>query len=132
MAWQVPGFVPGGLVAAEDLSSRQFRLVRVAGDNRVELVDADGGFAIGVLQNAPASGAAAAVEMAGVSKLVAGEALAAGDFFGADSQGRGRVVEATATGADLGDWILGSVLEGVGAAGEIATVKLMSPVHRVA
>ena len=74
MAWQVPGFLPGDLVAAEDLSSRQFRLVRMASDNAVELADTEGGFAIGILLNAPAAGAAAAVEMAGISRLVAGEA----------------------------------------------------------
>ena len=131
MAWQVPGFLPGDLVAAEDLSSRQFRLVRMASDNAVELADTEGGFAIGILLNAPAAGAAAAVEMAGISRLVAGEALVAGQFFGTDAQGRGRAVEATATGADLGDWILGTVVEGAGGAGGIATVKLLSPMHRV-
>lgn len=131
MAWQVPGFLPGGLVAAEDLSGGQFRLVAIDADNAVALVSASGGHAVGVLQNRPAAGEAASVEMLGITKAVAGGALTAGQFFGADDQGRARSVDPTPGGADAGAWILGSVVEGAGGAGAVASVKFASPTARV-
>jgi len=131
MAWQVPGYRPGGLVAAADLSGKQFHLVALTAANAVGAVAASGGLAIGILQNRPAAGEAATVEMSGVSKAVAGGEIAAGALFGADAQGRVRTVDPTPGGDDAGAWILGSVVEGAAAAGAVVTVKLMSPVARV-
>lgn len=130
MAWQVPHFTPGGLSAAADLSSKQFYFVKLTAANQVDLCTVDGEFAIGVLQNKPIAGTAAAVEFSGVSKVVAGESLLPGMFVGTDTAGRAKQVDMTATGADLGDWIVGSVLEGAGT-NEIATVKLGTPYYRV-
>jgi hypothetical protein len=123
MASQNPLDRPGGLTAAADLSSAQYLFVKPSGEYGVDVCSVAGEFAIGVLQNKPVSGGAATVECTGVTKLVAGEALAAGDLVGTDANGKGKVVEATATGADVGEWAFGVCLEPAGA-DEVASVKL--------
>ena len=75
-------------------------------------VTVDGEFALGVLQNKPnAAGVEAEVMIAGVTKLVAAEAITRYAFVGVDSVGEGKIVEESNTGADIGDWILGLALE---------------------
>lgn len=129
MASQNPLDRPGGLAASADLSTKQYLFVKVDGDYTVGVCDTDGEFAIGVLQNEPGSGEAATVECAGISKVVAGEAITAGQFVGTDANGKAKVVEATNTGADTGDWALGVCVQGAGS-DEIASVKL-GFAHRV-
>lgn len=124
MAWEVPSFVPGGLTASATLASKQFYWVKVSGDNTVAVCDADGEFAIGIVQNNPAANEGASVEMNGVSKLLFGEAITAGQFVGTDNAGKGKRVEITNTGADVGDWALAVCLEGAGS-DEYGTVKLL-------
>lgn len=116
--------------AGEDMStlaSYQHRFVKMASDGQVVRCDTDGEFAVGVLQNNPAADAAATVEHVGgggVTKIVAAEALTPGDFVGTDTQGRATVVQHTNTGADLGDFALGLVVQGAAAAGEKASILL--------
>lgn len=123
MASQNPLDLPGGLVASEDLSTKQFYFGKIDGDYSVALCDTDGELPIGVIQNKPGSGEAVTIECTGVSKVVAGEALTAGDLVGTDANGKGRKVEATATGADTGDWAIGICVQGAGL-NELASVKL--------
>lgn len=123
MASQNPLDRIGGLSASADLSAKQYYFVKIDGDYSVGLCDTDGEFPIGVLQNEPTSGQAATVEMAGATKVVAAEALTAGDFVGTDANGKAKIVQSTNTGADIGDWLVGIVIEGAGA-DEIATIKL--------
>lgn len=127
MAYEVPLFTPGGLIAAADLSSYMDRFVKITAANTVNVCSVDGEFAIGVLKNKPnAAGVAATVEMAGVTKVVAGEAITAGMFVGTANDGRAKQVEHTATGADTGDWVLGQALDTVTQAGQIVTVRLLN------
>jgi hypothetical protein len=123
MAWEIPLFNPGGLVAGEDLSAKQFYCVKVTADNAVSLCDTDGEVFDGILQDKPASGYAANVMMAGISKVECGEALSAGNYWGVDANGKAKKVEATNTGADTGDFVMGRVIEGAGS-GEYATVSV--------
>ena len=123
MAWEIPLFKPGGLVAASDLSANQFYCVKISADNTVALCDTDGEVFDGILQDKPTSGLAANVMMAGISKVECGEALSAGDHWGVDANGKAKKVEATNTGADVGDFAMGRVVEGAGS-GEYATVTV--------
>lgn len=123
MASQNPLDRPGGFSASADLSAKQYYFVKISGDYTVDVCSVDGEFAFGVLQNEPASGQAATVECTGISKVVAGEALTAGDLVGTDANGKGKIVEASNTGADIGDWAIGVCVQGAGA-DEIASVKL--------
>ena len=114
MAIEVPLFKLPAHIAGADLSAKQYRFVKgdSATDFRVVAVTVDGEFALGVLQNKPnAAGVEAEVMIAGVTKLVAAEAITRYAFVGVDSVGEGKIVEESNTGADIGDWILGLALE---------------------
>ena len=113
-----------GISASPDLSSKQFYMVYLASATQVTLPDGSASeVPIGVLQNEPSSGYAATVECGGISKVVAGETIAAGDLVGTDNAGKAKKVEASNTGADIGDWAIGICIEG-GDAGELIAVKL--------
>lgn len=132
MAYELDLFTIPGALAAADLSAKQFYCVKkntTAG--QYALCTVDGEPVAGVLQNKPsAAGAAAEVRAAGVTKVLAAETLTAGDFWGTDSAGKAKVVEATVTGADVGDYVCGHVIEGC-AAGEYATVTIGLQTFRV-
>lgn len=124
MAWENGMRIPAALAAA-DQSTKQFYLVKKnTTDNQFAVCDTDGEIAQGILQNKPsAAGDAAEIIYFGVSKVSADETLSPGDYFGASADGQAKIVESTNTGADVGDYILGYVLEGA-AAGEVATVMI--------
>ena len=119
--------------AAEDLSSDQFRFVVLNSSGQVRRPDSEAEIAHGILQNAPASGAAASVRVIGVSKLVANAALAIGklvkpeyvsaaDAGKADDAGtqwkaaRGIIIETAGAEDDLaGCLLIGPFPQGAGA-----------------
>lgn len=97
--------------AGEDLTGQQFRFVKV--DTAGKVVRAGNNeLAIGVLQNKPDSGQAASVRCGGISKIVAGGVITAGDRVGSDSQGR-------AKGGASAAVTLGIALDAAAAAGEV-------------
>ena len=112
-------------LASGDLSSNQHYCVyKNTTDNQFALCATDGMVFDGILQNKPSAANAAAEVMAlGISKVVAGETLTAGDRWRVGSAGTALVAEGTITGADVGDYVAGVVLEGC-AAGEKATVTI--------
>lgn len=66
-------------LAGADLSTTgQYLFVKLNGSSAIVLADTAGEAALGVLQNAPASGAVARVRVQGVSKIIAGASLADG------------------------------------------------------
>lgn len=125
MAWEIKGFTPGGLKAAADLSTKQFYGVKITANNQVNIITADGEPGFGILQNTPASGEAAEVMKMGISKAIVNSstAVSAGDLWGFNSDGTIQTVVDNNTGASLGYWALGEVIEGA-AAGGIATVSV--------
>lgn len=66
--------------AGEDLSNDQYRWVVLASDGTVRRPDSEAEVAYGILQNAPAAGAAANIMIAGISKMQANAALGIGTF----------------------------------------------------
>ena len=66
-------------IAGEDLSSAQFKFVTLEADGQVDLADAAGERAIGVLLNEPTAGKAATVAMTGKVMVEAGASVTAGD-----------------------------------------------------
>ena len=85
---------PGDLrtyIADVDLSAKQFFMVAiVAADNAPPhcQLPAAGGKIAGVVQNTPSTGEAATVAEDGVSKVVCGGTVTAGDFLAAGADGR--------------------------------------------
>ena len=92
------------LEAAADLSSSQFLFVEADSNGDVTVCNAAGEHAIGVLQNAPASGAIAIVRVHGPSRVIAGGTVAAGAKIATTSAGKSKAaVAATGTAVVLTD-----------------------------
>lgn len=109
--------------AAEDLSGDQYKFMVLNSSGNVRRPDSASEVAIGILQNAPASGEAAVVRVIGQSKIEANAAIGIGTFVGpeyvsATDAGKGRdnagalayaravMVEATGAEYDLGSCLL--------------------------
>ena len=116
MAYQNVSHHSLSLVAAADLSAKQFHAVTVNSAGRAAIADADDQV-IGIVQNNPASGQAATVAFGGVSKAAAGGNITAGNRVTANASGQ--IVAA----ANAGDSVIGVALTG-GASGEIISVLL--------
>lgn len=131
MAWQQPGFCIGALKAAVDMASNQFKCVKGDTTNgQFALCNADGEVVLGILQDNQGSGLAGDIMCTGVSKITAAETLVAGDSWGTDANGLAKKIEKSITGADVGDYAAGIVLEGA-AVNELATVTIGFPTFMV-
>ena len=120
MAYGNQGLYISGLLAGADLSSSQYKLVKMASTaGEVVAVSATTDVCIGILQNAPADGEPAEVQVLGVSKVQAGAtAITQGAILGWSSTAR-----ATArTAAGSRQNMIG--IEASAAAGDIVTVLL--------
>jgi hypothetical protein len=114
--------------AGEDLTSDQYRIVRVS-DGKVYRPDTAGDVPLGVLQNAPAQGEAASVRLIGVSKIVFGETVAENEWIKAE------YVSASDAGKGMDadgvlDLAIGRCLSG-GAEDELGEILLSGAVHQV-
>jgi hypothetical protein len=115
MAWEnVCSTVPG-VAAAADLSTHQFKIVKMSATGIA--VAGAGQASIGVLQNKPSAlGQAATVWGPGsTTKVVAGALTAKGAYVTPD--GNGKAVAAT-----TGDHIIGQLLDAAGAADNLVTL----------
>lgn len=114
-----------GVTAAADLSTHQYKLVKMSSTG-IALNTTSGGICHGVLQNKPnALGQPATVTFVGVSKVKAGAAVAKGAEF--MSNATGLAITATSTNRALG-----VVLEAATAANDIITVALYGGAYVVA
>ena len=104
------------LLAAADLSAKQFYAVKVDSNGKAALAGA-GEHAIGVLQNKPTSGNAATVRISGATKMVASAAIAAGAVVAATAAGKSvTATKASTNTSDAGvaaDALVGSNVLGV-------------------
>ena len=112
-------------LAAEDLSSQQYRFVHQATDTTVDLMDSATEYPIGILQNAPESGEVAVVRIEGTSKLVMNAVVAVGtklkaEYVGATDNGKG---DAADTDYDL---VRGICIKASGAEDDVGAVLLCS------
>lgn len=137
MAYDVTG--PASLQlpfeAGEDLSAKQYCFVKLNSSGKIVACTVDGEIALGVLQDAPVSGQAGTVMIYGVSKVrvATSEALVAGNNIGTTTAGTATRVDATSTGADLGDCIMGMILQSVTGSSPAAVLGtlLIRPLGRV-
>ena len=118
MGFEIPGAKLGTQRAAEDLSEARYRFVTQNTTGGIERLETAGGKALGVLQSPTESGEAAEVMLTGVTKMVAGAAIATTGEVTTDTQGRA-VLASTA-----GHSINGIALETASAAGEVIAVLL--------
>lgn len=103
------------LLAGSDLSAKQFFFVKIDSNSAVVLAGA-GEPAVGIVQNAPASGAVAIVKTFGPSHCIGGGAITKGGQVAADSAGKGKAaVLSTVNTSDAGaasDPVVGSNVMG--------------------
>lgn len=117
MATETPGF-SFSLEASADLSAAQHHCVDVDSNGRVAVVTGSGDDVAAILQNDPdALGVAAALMKTGISKVVAGAAIAAGVLVMSNASGR-------AITATSGQVVFGRTIDAVGADGEVVSVLL--------
>lgn len=107
--------------AAADLSDEQFYFVALSDDRTVALCETDGQKALGVLQDTPsAAGRTCSVAVGGVTKVVLGETVTAGEECKVSTAGK---AIGASSGTTVGDYVMGEFLEG-GDAGEIVSMLL--------
>lgn len=102
-----------------DQSANQYKFMTNSASG-VAVAAASGARCIGVLQDAPSSGAQGSIAYGGTSKVVAGAAVAVNAQVQTDASGR--AITAVSTGH-----IQGTALEAASAAGEIISVLLQMP-----
>lgn len=126
MAIELQGF-KFTAIAGADLSAKQYHFMKISADMTVIVCAALTDIPCGVLQNAPISGQAAEVMVSGITKVVTGAALTAGNLIGCDADGHGVSVDPDGA-AD--NYFVGQVLIGTGGAGEIgsALINCATPV----
>ena len=106
------------LPAAADLSAQQYRCITVNASGQAAVANATA-LVVGILNNDPgAAGQPATVGYAGVSKAIAGAAIAAGARVTADANG------AVIAAATAGDAVIGVALAAAGAAGDIIPILI--------
>ena len=105
-------------VAGSDLSALQYTFVGLNTDGEVVAPSGAGVLAVGILQNAPKAGEAAAVAFGGESKCVFNATIANGVSVATTAAGKAAAV-------DVSQYINGIVTLGAGA-NEIGTVLLKS------
>lgn len=120
MAFEQPGFKDGGREAAADLSGAQFKLVKLNSSAKAAAFAAATDLPYGVLNNAPIAGDACEIVNSGITKVVLGGTVAAGDPLMPDATGR---VVTCAPGTDTTKYQIGICLEG-GAVGNIGTANV--------
>lgn len=116
-----------GLKASADLSAKQYYGVKMSGDLTVDVCAAVTDLVVGVLQGTPVSGQAADVAFSGVTKMLAGGTITAGQLVGVTNAGKAVAIVA---GTDTTQYVLGRCLIG-GADGERISV-LLTPGGRAA
>jgi len=107
------------LEAAADLSSSQFKAVKLDSNGKAAAIAAATDLPIGILQNKPTAGQAAEVMVDGVTKWQADAALTPATVVGTSADGQ---ADAKTAGTDTTEHACGIVLEGAAAAGNFATV----------
>ena len=113
-------------IAGEDLSSSQYKFVKMSGNMKVIECDALTDIPIGVLQDKPKNGNPALVMVLGRSKVDSGGALTAGWLIGTAADGQAVRKQA---GTNTTHYIVGHVVHGSGGAGRPASalINCMSP-----
>lgn len=118
MAYEISNYsVKVTLVAAADLSAKQYHFVKLDTNGKAAAIAAITDVPIGVLQNAPLAGQEAEVLVSGGTKLVASEAITLPAFLSVSSAGKADKVAVT----DTTQYVVAQALTAAGADAEVFT-----------
>lgn len=133
---QGPATLNLSFVAAADLSAAQFKFVKLDSNGKIVVCDTDGEVALGVLQDTPKSGQAGNVCLYGITKILIAqsEVIGAGSAVGTSTAGTATKTDSTVTGADIGDMMMGILLEAATGSNpaKVLGSMLLRPMGRVA
>jgi len=122
MAYEISNYsVKVTLVAAADLSTKQYTFVKLNSSGQVAAASGATDIPIGVLQNAPTAGQEAEVLVVGGTKIVAGAAIGEGALVGTSAAGK---AVALVAGTDTTKYVVGTLLTESGADGDIVTAVI--------
>lgn len=140
MAFEYPILIMPGQTAGADFSGTaggttagynqtgQYLFTKLSGDSAHVPVSNVTDIVSGVAQDHPKSGSALAVMSIGITKVVAGGTLTAGQLCGPNASGQAVSRDEAFSGASYGTTVAGLVLEGA-SAGELATIRLLDPIQ---
>lgn len=125
MAYEIPGF-KFSLRAGADLSSSQYRFVKLDASGDAVLCAAITDKPVGVLQNDPGLGEEAEILVTGITKLSADGVIAIGAELGTSADGQ---ADSIVSGTDTTVFKVGQALEAAAAAGVLiaALVDCLAP-----
>ena len=111
MAYEIPGFVLGTLLAGDSLTTAQYRFVDITDGDSVGLAAAGSAKVIGTLNNAPAEGEVCEIVTSGVAKVKCDDTVAEGGILQVGASG-GAVALASGygVGVALEDGIVNQVI----------------------
>lgn len=110
------------LEAAADLSAKQYHLLRLSTDWTCNQASTSITPIVGVLQNIPQSGEAATVGIMGISRVVVGSTVAAGDFL--TTSASGRAVKCAPASGGASAYAIGMALEAGTTDGDIISAYI--------
>lgn len=130
MAFEQPIF-SSSLEAAADLTTHQFKFIKIDATGKAALANAEGETVYGVLQNEPNTGETATVMVDGVTKIEAGATIDEGDLIATNLSGTAKVAStanvdagsASTTEPIKGSYVIGLALEPA-ASGELFAMKI--------
>ena len=126
MAYEKPLFLHSRRAAA-DLTTHQYKYVKLDANGDVILCAAATDVPYGILQNAPNTDQDAEVMLVGISKLVSGGVIAVGALVGTDANGKG---DSKTAGTDTTEYTVGRYIGNAAAAANdiiTVTVNTLSP-----
>ena len=121
MATEGPQICIPGLTASASLTAKQYYFVKMSGASTVTVCSGATDVPIGVLQNAPASGAAANVCSIGVTKISSDAAVTYGNHVGTSADGQ---ADPKVWGTDTTEYIVGQAITTSGGAGGMVTAMI--------
>lgn len=118
------------LVAGADLSSAQYKFVKINSSGEAVVCSGATDKPIGVLQNNPIQGGEASVTVVGGTKVLSSASIDEGILIGTNNAGK---ADAKVPGTDTTEYVVGQVILAAGADGEILTAVInCSNPHRAA
>lgn len=120
MSIEVKGFIDSTRVAGADLSSHQYKFVKLNSSGQVVICAAAADKPYGILQDKPASGVGASVMCNGISKVIMAAGNTQGNVGGTDANG---LFAAYVAGTDTTKYIVAEVVEDADAANGVGSVS---------
>lgn len=118
------------LVAGADLSSAQYKFVKINTSGEAVVCSGATDRPIGVLQNNPVQGGEASITVVGGTKVLSSASIDEGVLIGTNNAGK---ADAKVPGTDTTEYVVGQVILAAGADGEILTAVInCSNPHRAA